>query len=110
LARRICRRSVASGRSSANARVEQVHQRVEQLELRGGLRAEELHVLEHEQVAALAEAALEELHALAADRGHELAREGLGRGVDRALAPAAARFGDDRAREMCVAAPRLRHQ
>ena len=43
----------------------------------------------------------------AADRRHELAREALGGGVDGALAPAAARLGDDRAREVGLAEPLL---
>ena len=80
---------------------------MEELELRRGLGAEELDVLDHQQLAALAEAPLEGLHALRADRRHELAREALGRGVDGALAPAAARLGDDRAREVRLAEPLL---
>src|SRR5690606_14424323 len=81
------------------AAADQVLERVQQLELGLALAAQELHVLEDEQVDRLAMAALELLGALAADRRHQLVRELLGRDVEHALA-ARARLVRDRDREV----------
>ncbi len=85
-------------------------ERVEELELGGGLAPEELHVLEHQDVALLPEAALEGGGGPGSDRGHELARERLRGGVDDAPAVVAAHLARHRAGEVGLAEPRARRQ
>ena len=63
----MCRRQAVAGQHDRRADRAQVLERVEQLELGLRLAREELDVLEHEEVAALAEAALEGRRVAAAD-------------------------------------------
>jgi hypothetical protein len=95
-------RQPVAGADDPGARVAQVVDGVEELQLGRLLPGQELDVLHHQQLAA-AVAALEGVHAAAADGRLELAGEGLGRGVERAPRARAQRLGHHRARQVGLA-------